>query len=292
MSLALLAVEQSRLVAARDYLERLLATGRRREAALFYLGELAWTEGDADAAVAAYRQVPPGRDFHSAQLRAGALLLDQAGPDGLAGFMATQRERYPEEAVRLWVMESGLLLETGADERALEVLDAAIAAYPDDVELRYTRALGRKRTDDLAGMECDFRHILALEPDNSMALNALGYVLADRTDRFEEAKALIQRALAVRPDEPAYVDSLGWVEYRLGNLEAARELLEQAYAAMPDHEIAAHLGEVLWVSGDRTAALLVWQEGLELDPDSAVLAETMRRLMGTEGIPRALAEGD
>ncbi|MCC5887449.1 MAG: tetratricopeptide repeat protein [Gammaproteobacteria bacterium] len=282
LSLSLLALEQDEIAAARSYLERLLATGRRRDVAHYYLGELARTQGDVEAAVAAFGQVMPGAEFRSAQLRASALLLQHTGSDGLGDYLALQRARYPGEAVALWLLESGLLLEVAAEEEALEVLDAAIEAHPDDLELRYARALARKRVDDIAGLEADLRHILELDPDHAMALNALGYILADRTDRYGEAKALITRALELRPNEPAYIDSLGWVEYRLGNHARARTLLERAYRLMPDHEIAAHLGEVLWVMGKREAALQTWEEGLALDPDSDVLAETMERLLGSE----------
>lgn len=282
LSLALLALDQGQAARAREYLERLLATGRRRDLALYYLGELARTEGNVEAAVAAFGEVMPGTEFRSAQTRAAALLLQHAGREGLGPYMALQRARYPGEAVTLWLLESALLLEVAADAAALEVLDDAIAAQPNDPELRYSRALARKRSDDLAGLESDLRHILTLDPDHAMALNALGYTLADRTSRLAEAKSLIVRALTLSPNEPAYLDSLGWVEYRLGNHARARILLEQAYGLMPDHEIAAHLGEVLWVMGQREAALEAWQAGLALDPDSSVLAETMQRLLGSE----------
>lgn len=282
LSLALLALEQEQIPLARQYLERLLATGRRQDVAHYYLGELARNEGDLEAAVAAFRQVMPGAEFRSAQTRASALLLQHTGREGLRNYLTLQRARYPEEAVVLWLLESGLLLEVAADEAALAVLDEAIGVHPDDAELRYARALARKRFDDVAGLESDLQHILALDPDHAMALNALGYTLADRTQRLAEAKSLIVRALDLRPDEPAYLDSLGWVEYRLGNHERALSLLTRAYALMPDHEIAAHLGEVLWVLGQREAAVETWEEGLALDPDSGVLAETMQRLLGRE----------
>lgn len=282
LSLALLALEQEQIPASRQYLERLLATGRRQGVAHYYLGELARTEGDVESAVAAFGQVMPGAEFRSAQTRASALLLQHTGREGLSDYLALQRARYPEEAVVLWLLESGLLLEVAADEAALDVLDEAITAHPDDTELRYARALARKRFDDVAGLEADLRHVLALDPDHAMALNALGYTLADRTHRLAEAKSLIVRALALHPDEPAYLDSLGWVEYRLGNHDRARTLLARAYGLMPDHEIAAHFGEVLWVLGQRQAALDAWEEGLTLDPDSGVLAETMQRLLGSE----------
>lgn len=282
LSLALLALEEGATPAAREYLERLLATGRRTDVAHYYLGEVARSEGDVAAAVDAFGQVMPGAEFHSAQARASALMLQHAGRDGLASYLANQRARYPGEAVDLWVLESGLLLETAAHGAALEVLDEALAAHPDESELRYARALARERVDDLAGLEADLRHILERDPDHAMALNALGYILADRTDRHAEAKALIARAVALRPNEPAYIDSLGWVEYRLGNHARARTLLEQAFSLMPDDEVAAHLGEVLWVMGEREAALETWGEGLALNPDSDVLAETMDRLLGSE----------
>ena len=144
---------------------------------------------------------------------------------------------------------------------------------------------------DLAGMESDLRGIIAIEPDNATALNALGYTLANRTARFEEAYALISKALALEPGEPAILDSMGWVLYRMNRNEEALRYLTRAYAEFPDPEVAAHLGEVLWITGDTDNALLVWQGGLMKDPSNAVLVETLERLQVTSlefGMPEGI----
>lgn len=284
LSLALLALEQEDVPAARHYLERLLQTGRRSDLAHYYLGELARVEGDVDGAVAAFGRVSPGGEFRDAQLRASALLLRHTGVEGLGEYLDLQRRRYPDQALTLWLLHSGLLLEAGEVAAALAALDEALADNPGELELHYARALARKRAQDFPGLEADLRAILEQDPDHAMALNALGYILADRNERLPEAKRLIERALALQPDEPAYIDSMGWVEYRLGNLQRARKLLERAFALLPDHEIAAHLGEVLWMLGENDEAKAVWSQGLTLDPDSPVLAETMGRLLGDDHV--------
>jgi tetratricopeptide (TPR) repeat protein len=129
---------------------------------------------------------------------------------------------------------------------------------------------------DLA--EADLRNILEYDPNNAPALNALGYILADQTERYAEAYDYIKRALEQQPNDPATIDSMGWVQYKLGNLEQAQQYLEQAMELYPDDEIAAHLGEVLWVSGQREAALNIWRSGLELEPQSRYILRTLQRL--------------
>jgi tetratricopeptide (TPR) repeat protein len=130
----------------------------------------------------------------------------------------------------------------------------------------------------VAGLEQDLRHILSLDPDNPQALNALGYTLADRTDRHQEALGYIQRAMAKQPDDGAFVDSMGWVQYRLGNLPEAVRYLRRAYELVQDGDVAAHLAEVLWASDQREEATRLWREALQRWPDSAALRESIARL--------------
>ncbi|MNR10748.1 bacteriophage N4 receptor, outer membrane subunit [compost metagenome] len=141
--------------------------------------------------------------------------------------------------------------------------------------------LAEKR-NDLAQMEKDLRAIIQREPDNAMALNALGYTLSDRTTRYAEAKSLIEQAHRINPEDPAVLDSLGWVNYRLGNLDEAERLLRQALERFPDHEVAAHLGEVLWAQGKQREAKKVWSNALKEQPDSPILRSTVLRLTGSE----------
>jgi tetratricopeptide (TPR) repeat protein len=133
-------------------------------------------------------------------------------------------------------------------------------------------------------MEKDLRSIIKREPENAMALNALGYTLSDRTTRYAEAKDLIEKAHRLNPDDPAVLDSLGWVNYRLGNLDEAERLLRQALARFPDHEVAAHLGEVLWAKGEQSEAREIWGKALEQQPDSPILRSTVLRLTGSENL--------
>ena len=136
-----------------------------------------------------------------------------------------------------------------------------------------------ERRDLIAQTETDLRTILQHEPNNATALNALGYTLADRTDRYEEAFELISQALSLKPDDPAILDSMGWVHYRLGQIDEALLRLRQAMKMFPDHEIAAHLGEVLWVSGQQEEARSVWEEGMKLSPNSSIIPRAMERMM-------------
>ncbi|MNV76908.1 bacteriophage N4 receptor, outer membrane subunit [compost metagenome] len=139
--------------------------------------------------------------------------------------------------------------------------------------------LAEKR-NDLAQLEKDLRFIIEREPENAMALNALGYTLADRTTRYDEAKQLVEQAHKLNPEDPAILDSLGWVNYRMGNLDEAERLLRQALQEFPDHEVAAHLGEVLWARGKQAEARKVWADALQKQPDSAILRDTLQRLTG------------
>ena len=144
---------------------------------------------------------------------------------------------------------------------------------------RCTEPAQRVVDDRLQQAEADFRAVLKQDPDNARTLNALGYTLADRTDRYDEALALIEKALAQTPDDPAVIDSMGWVMFRLGRLQEAREYLQRAYDMTGDGEIAAHLGEVLWVMGDREAARALWEKARETAPDNPVLKDTLRRFV-------------
>jgi len=163
-------------------------------------------------------------------------------------------------------------------KEALAVYDRGLETLQDDSRLLYARALMFAEQDNLVGAERDLRRVIELKPDDAEALNALGYTLADRTDKKAEALTLIEKALALKPGEPAILDSMGWVQYRLGNLDAAVEQLRRAYTKQRDPEIAAHLGEVLWVSGRKDEARQVWDEGRKKDAGNKVLLETIKRL--------------
>ena len=183
-----------------------------------------------------------------------------------------------DRAVDLYLLEAELLLGKSLHAEAIVVYGRGLDQFPGDARLLYARAMQWIDGDELASAERDLREIIAADADNADALNALGYTLADRTDRHAEALELIRRALAIKPDEAAIIDSYGWAHYRLGDLGEAKTQLRRAYAKLPDVEIAAHLGEVLWVDGERDEARRIWDEAGRRDPDNKILAETRQRL--------------
>jgi Flp pilus assembly protein TadD len=161
---------------------------------------------------------------------------------------------------------------------AFDVLGKASERFPDDTDLMYEQAMMAEKIDRLDELERLLRRVIELKPDNAHAHNALGYSLADRSQRLPEARVLIQRALELSPGDPFITDSLGWVEFRLGNAEEALRLLRRAYAARPDPEIGAHLGEVLWALDQREEARRIWLEAKGRDATNDVLRETLARL--------------
>ena len=171
-----------------------------------------------------------------------------------------------------------MLREMRLYQEAYAIQGELVALAPDDTELVYDRAMLAEKAGQPDTMERLLREIIAKKPEHYHAYNALGYSLADRGVRLAEAKQLILKALEFAPNDPFIGDSLGWVEFRMGNLAEARRLLESAYKARADVEIAAHLGEVLWTLGDKEAAMQIWKEGQRTSPDNETLKETLKRL--------------
>jgi tetratricopeptide (TPR) repeat protein len=182
-----------------------------------------------------------------------------------------------ERAVDAYIAEARLLQKDDDQPAVLRVYETALAAHPDNDDLLYNRALFAADIGRVDWAERDLTEILKRQPDNADALNALGYTLADLTERYDEAYGYILKAYKLKPDNPAIVDSLGWVYYRLGKLDQALKYLSLALEKSQDPEIAAHLGEVLWISGDRVAARRVWDRALEIDPDDAKLRSVVER---------------
>jgi tetratricopeptide (TPR) repeat protein len=183
-----------------------------------------------------------------------------------------------EQRVQVEQTEAQVLRDAGDNSAAYAVLTAALAAFPDDPDLLYDTAMVAEKLDKIDVVESKLTRLIELKPANAQALNALGYTLVDRTPRLAEGLALVERALVLAPDDPFILDSVGWANFRLGNLDEAERHLRRAMEQRPDPEIAAHLGEVLWAKGDRIRAQDVWQSQLKSAPDNAVLQETVRRL--------------
>jgi tetratricopeptide (TPR) repeat protein len=275
---SLLSLEAQRLDEAGAYLQRLVALGERLDEAHYYLGRIAETREQYAQARRWYARVQDAEYQLDAQIRVASLLSKEGNLPGAREHLAMLRGQEPAEAPRLYVAEGELLREAGRYHEAMHLYNEAVLMLPDDSDLLYARALIAERIDRIDVVEQDLRAIVERDPSHAHALNALGYTLADRTDRYQEALEYIERALELLPDDPAVIDSMGWVQYRLGNLEAALQYLREAYERSDDGEIAAHLGEVLWVLGERAEAEEIWSRGLQKDPENSLLLEVMKRL--------------
>jgi tetratricopeptide (TPR) repeat protein len=278
-SLALLELETKEIKSAKRHLQQLLEHEENQQAVYYYLGYAEEQDGNQDAAIKWYRQVEDEEYWTQSRLRVSMIMVEQGRLEEVRREMQALRMNNPENSIDFYLIEGQVLSESGLDQEAFELYSMALVSHPDDEKLRYARALVAEKIDLLDTAEQDLRYILQQDPDNIKALNALGYTLADRTDRYQEALGYIERAYASKPDDPAIVDSMGWVHYRLGNLDKAQGYLEQAFRMSGDGEIGAHLGEVLWVKGDREGARQVWKEAQEKDPDNPVLRGVINRYL-------------
>ena len=246
--------------------------------AFFALAQIAEKRQDLVGADAWLKRIESPEALMQAQMRR-AILLGQQGklPEGIQLIRELPELKVGDKRSKL-MAEITLLKEFKQYPQAFEVAAQAIASLPGDHELIYEHAMTAEKLGKLDDMEQLLRRVIRLKPDYHAAYNALGYSLADRNVRLPEAKELIQKAVAFAPTDPFIRDSLGWVEFRLGNLAESLRLLESAFKAQPDAEIAAHLGEVLWSMGQRERAQAIWQEGKLLNPTNETLLETIKRL--------------
>lgn len=278
LSLALISEELGEKEDAREYFYQLLAIQEFTNEAHFYLGRMADNDQMHDYAIEQYGQVSSGSEFFPAKLRATVLTKEHYGLEAAQQFLQEQVQEYPQHRVNLLRIEAELLVENKQFQEAQGLLSEALEEKVDNIELLYSRAMVAERNGDLAQLETDLRRILELDPENINALNALGYTFADHHYNLTEALELVQKARELSPDNPAIADSLGWVYFRLGDLEQAEQLLHEAFSKIEDHEIAAHYGELLWLQGNKEQALEVWHKGYQSQPNSPLLEKTFKRL--------------
>jgi len=242
------------------------------------LAQAAELRQDDAAAEAHLAKIDQPKRLLEVQTRRAGILARQGRVEQARELIRKAPERTEDDARAKLVAEAQVMRDLKRWDDAFAVLQQAVTRWPRDTDLLYEQAMVAEKLNRLAEMETLLRQVMALKPDHQHAYNALGYSLADRGLRLEEARALIAKALELAPGDPFITDSLGWVEFRLGRHEEALRLLREAYRSRPDTEIAAHLGEVLWVIGRQDEARQVWREGRARDASNEVLRETLARL--------------
>lgn len=277
-SQALIALELQDYQGAEPLLMTLHDKGYRRDDTAYYLGRIAEQQQQLERASAYYLQVAKGSHFLPAHSRLAKIMIDRGELQSALNHFAELRKRHSDQIPSLYAAEVEMLNNAQRYELALDRLNEAIKRFPDEVLLRYKRSLLYEKVDRVQLMESDLRYILTIAPDNVAALNALGYFLASHTQRYQEAFTLIEKALSLRPDDPAIMDSMGWVLFKLGRYQQALDYLRNALDKFPDGEIAAHLGEVLWTIGDTEAAKNVWSQGLRRKANDPRILKTLERL--------------
>ncbi len=278
LNIAMLQIKLDQLDRAQASLRALIDLGAHLDQAHLYLGRVYEALGQFDAAVAEYGAVKPSDQYREAIQRAGNLLLEDGDTLRLEAFFDAQREQFAPQSESLYLLQAEILRD-GAPLNAMAVYDQGIAHMPQSLGLKYGRAMLAESMGDISIMESDLREILRQQPNNAMTLNALGYSLTLHTTRYEEAASLIEAALRLKPGDPAFLDSLGWVYFKLGRTIEAEDYLRNAYAQLPDPEVAAHLGEVLWHRGKPDQAKAVWRDGLQRSPDNPLIREVLQRLL-------------
>ena len=286
-ALGLLAVQGGDLTSAEKYLSAYINTlggqpDRERDAsqALVVLAQIAEERNDVKAALEWLEMVEPTNpaNYLTASVKRAQLLARSGRLDEARNVLHSVDVESDDERARLIVSEAQLLRDAGQLDDALKLVADALVSQKDNIDLLYEHAMLAEKANQLELMERQLRHIIQIAPDNQHAYNALGYSLADRNIRLQEAYDLIRNASELAPEDPYIMDSLGWVEFRLGRFEDAEKTLRRAFGIKGDPEIAAHLGEVLWVLGREQEARQLWRDATAKDPSNSTLKGTLQRL--------------
>lgn len=259
--------------------EALTLAGKDRDVVEYYLGQLTEAAENNGDALAHYREVTGGEYRFAAQMRVVALLGKQGKSAQALKYLQTVKPGNDQQRTQLVQAEAQLLSGEQKFAQAYEALQRGLEAQPQQPELLYEAAMMADKIGNFEATEQLLRRLIQVKPDHAHAYNALGYSLLERNVRTAEALELVEKALQLAPDDAAIMDSVGWGYYRAGRLDDSVAMLKRAFASNPDPEIAAHLGEVLWVKGDREAASKLWQDSLKAHPDSQPLQTTIKRFM-------------
>lgn len=280
LALAKTAVKKRNYKAASKYFLRLYELNEEPSLAAYYLGAVAEEGDEFDRAIDWYRRVRGGPQLERAQERIATIMVRQGDLVLARQHLKSVRSALPHLAARFYLLEAEMLHADERPDSAMKVFAEAIQAHPEDADLRYARSLLLVELGAYGLAEKDLLAALKTAPEDSKLLNALGYTLADNTERYDEAYAYIAKALDIEPESPSIMDSMGWVLFRQGKLEEAIDYLRKAYVQMREPEIAAHLGEALWAQGDRLDAESIWRNALSRSGRTGqkILRETVNRV--------------
>lgn len=275
---AMLALQQNDITTGKAQLEKLLDSSFGDKSTVhFFLGQIEEEQKQTEAALAHYRQVTAGDQFIPARARAALLMFQSGRIEEARQLIHSTPGRTDAEKAQLILAEAQLLREAKRYDDAYQLLAEALAKQADNTDLLYEAALMAERLGRVDTLETHLKRLLEIKPDHAHGLNALGYSWADRNMKLSEAHDMISRALALAPDDPFIMDSMGWVLYRQGKHEEALKTLSQAYSRKPDPEIAAHLGEVLWALNRKEDARKLLREAAKKNPDNEVLTAAVRK---------------
>lgn len=278
LSLGIIAMERKDYKAANKAFEKLLDSETHTSTAHYYLGRLAESQENWQEAIFNYLQVERGNDFLSATISLLDTFIRQGDFISAQQHMTRVRTRFPDQSESLYLLHSQALIKHNHLAEGEKVLNESLLSLPNNSKLLYARAMLNLQRNQKADTERDLRSILQFEPNNIVALNSLGYMLTDDSQRHREASELLTKAHNLKPDDPVIIDSLGWLHYRQGNYVDAIRELRQAYTSYQEPAVAAHLGEALWVTGAQEEARQIWLEGMKQAPDDTNIPATMKRL--------------
>jgi len=277
-ALGLIALENQQTAVAKKYFNLLIKHGDPGKQSAYFMALAEEMDGNLDAALAWYSSVPAQSSrFDTAQSNYVTILAKQGKMTQAREHLKLMRAQFPAREVDFYLYEAAFLRERNMGQEGFDLYNEALDKHPENMDLRYARAMAAEPLGKLDVLEADLRLILQKQPENADALNALGYTLTDRTDRHEEALELIQKAVDIAPKNAYFLDSLGWVYYKLGDLENAEKYLQEAAAIQGDAEFLAHLGEVVWQRGRHDEAKQIWAKAKQLAKDNKILLETMSR---------------
>lgn len=277
-AIALISLQLNDLKGAEAQLQQALEKGKKeRDTVQYYLGQLSEAKESEEEALAHYREVKGGGYLFPAQLRIAYLLNKRGKLDEAREFLHRAQAVDNQQRVQLLLVEAQLLREAQRNEDAYQVLQQGLEKLPNHPDLLYETAMLADRTGRYEIAEQLLRKLIQLKPDYAQAYNALGYSLLERNERIPEALELVEKALQLAPGDAAIMDSVGWGYYRSGRLDESVNMLRRAFAANPDPEVASHLGEALWMRGDKDEARKIWQDSLKANPGNVLLQAVIKK---------------